>query len=293
MNDPLLSIRRAADIAGCSTVTVQKACRRGVLRHRVVPGQRVARVYLVRQSDLMAWLASDAAPQKWNAPWSDDEVAALIEIGASATDAQVARYLRRTVRSVRHKRHALTREGITFGRRDTSGHGNAFHLPSTGVLIAKSCPKCGAFLDAHRFKRGNGSSRQAYYTECRGCENARWQLKSQEYAGVKVRKQLQDATSAAAFNEGRRYTEDEVEVLRNTDLSDLELAVRLGRSIKAVAQKRIRIGARRRPFRDRVSTESRWSMLLDALPEKAREAFVAIGPPPESAWEWTDERVAS
>lgn len=221
-------------------------------------------------------------------PWAEADDAALVELRASCTDDQLAAYLDRTVAAVRLRLVKLRREGAGPAKAKT---GPKFGVPPGRRLLAKTCPGCGKLRDARHYV----FRRDRYDHICRHCANAakrralRAPYPSEENVAI-----LQEITFAAASNERKRYTDDEVAVIRDLTRDELTIALDLGRSYYAIVNKRRKLVGARRPGRLGLSPDSHWRIDLPDAIAAAREWFREHGRPvPEALWEWTDEAAAS
>ncbi len=117
-------------------------------------------------------------------------------------------------------------------------------VPRTGVLLARTCIACGRFLGAQHFwvnDKAGTKRRQA----CNNCEHKRkdpkwWEQQSAAAKAFYV--YAQDLTKALAVNHSRRWSAEDLEILADKSLSNLECALKLGRTYATICTQRRRFG---------------------------------------------------
>lgn len=166
--------------------------------------------------------------------WTDEEDAAIRET-PHMTSAQVAMLLGRSTRSVEHRRSHL---GIrAYISKDPFAVGGR-------PLIAKTCPGCGLFLNAkwfllegiNRTRRGENWSKY-----CRKCKWRRTTHRVERITSddrlARIRanyKARQKVTLDLATRHGAELTDSDHLVLADPDLTNMEKALRTGRSYAAI-----------------------------------------------------------
>lgn len=175
-------------------------------------------------------------------PWSTDEDSALIEAGPWITSKQLAAVLPgRTDVAVSDRRRKLGLEVLASGA-------NLLPYSTAGrPLVAKTCTKCGFLLAGSWFRLTNGRGKREWASACRKCNAERCEKnreKNPEYrerAKANTRKankawteRAQQVTRQHATKNGEPYTELDHKVLADPDLTNLQKALRLGRTYSAV-----------------------------------------------------------
>lgn len=301
----MLTVREASARSGVPTVTISRACRAGRLPSvkgsatRGQGGQGFA--YYVDPVEFDRWAARR---QQAPVPWSDADTAALIELNGSCTAKQLGEYLGRSEQSVWDQRQKL----IALGELDRKRVGSMApgHIPASGILIAKSCIRCGKLRDARYYSRDNGVKRAHYKSYCAICLRAQTREAGREKRRQGYRPNvehhnrsiLQDATFAVASNERKRYTDDEVELILDPEQNEFGLALKLGRSYGAICAQRSSRGFYVRhphPKRQRrLEDVEAWLINFTEANLEQRERFREVGlTAPEALlgeWpDWTDE----
>jgi hypothetical protein len=224
--------------------------------------------------------------------WTDDELGLLAD--ASLTNRQLGQMIGRPTSQVRDRRRRLER-GQVAGRdlwtdsekdtlRDTlhltdretqelipwrtveaiqtqrcnmgliKGIKNAQKV-GRRTLIAKTCAGCGELLDGAHFPY----YRVGPHNKCKTCLGAR-KRSSQEKAAVKARSdRLQAASIPTATKHGDLWTEADVAVLLDPDLTPFEVAVRLRRTYYGVLTALDRYGPER-PSPSDIKDGRRWTI---------------------------------
>lgn len=289
-----LTCDQAKRLTGFSATRIARACNDGDLPHEVVTlGPTGKRIYQIDSSDLVAWANGPQAPRP-SRRWTAADEAALRELylSGSCSIAQIAAYLGRRPKSITAKASEL---GITingperYRRRRIPGT-----IPAGAVVIAKTCTRCGNMRDADQYppvKHGGGG----LSAWCRFCHAERRRGQFRREPAYLAQRKVQAVTKARARNEGRPYGEPEVRVLRDLTRTDLDVALELGRSLYAVHQKRVSIGAVVEVRGPRVKRSRRALWRIDlALEERAvLEHFRRLGGAvPEDLFEWAEEAIA-
>lgn len=280
-----LLIHEAAQALGLPRKTVQQACNVGRLpavkeQRWTVQGLRW--VYVITSEDLDAYRAyRDRTPQL-SRRWTPDEDAALLELITSCTPHQVGAYLGFSPKAVQLR---LRRLGV--GRRLTEKRPMVpFTIPKSGILLAKSCSRCGELRGRDAYKAASNGAR--YSSECRVCGNADSREKYLHSNYRKVRQELQAHTVDNAHKHGQEWTSTEDERLKDYSLSSYGLALELGRTMEAVTARRHRLGMNPRGVVKRAT--GRWAIDFPATQAEVEDYFRRLGPVPEELWEWSDER---
>lgn len=215
-------------------------------------------------------------------PWTKNEIEELRDSSPFSTAEQLAEFFGRSPSSIYA---AARRNNIKMG----SG---PMKMPSRqnprGILLAKSCAKCGMFMDAKMFsknqKRRDGVG---YESRCRKCAQSGG---TESYRrNVEKSKALNDAKNAATMKSADRYglpwEQYENAAIEDTSKSSLQLAFELKRNYRAVVNQRSKRGIVLRKKLDREANV--WHLVLPAAAEALREEFKKLGVP-ESEWDWND-----
>ena len=166
----------------------------------------------------------------WTA--ADDAIAIDPDLSAAAA----ARLVNRTVTAVYARRQLLRG---TSSRPRWRGAKQKPRLRPAGWVLAKTCRRCGEFLQIAEFTR-KGGSWESYCKRCtrtRGSElyatNDAFRTRLTESTRRSVVR-IQGETATAARNNRKEWTGPELELLTRTDLSHREMALALGRSLHSV-----------------------------------------------------------
>lgn len=223
------------------------------------------------------------------APWSPEQDAIACDPQLSATEA--AAKLGRPVGSINARRSKL---GASVG----SKYRNDPTCIKDRTLIAKSCAKCGLLLPASYYRRRAGDGR--WTSHCRFCtsdHHSHWHAnrgkdETDKWDGVYY-KAAQRATSAVATRNAEPYTERDEAILSDGALTNLQKALRLGRTYAGIAS----------ACRDRGYRSSRWlgepsleqwridnpnADRIDEITASLKQEFEAAGAP-FPTWDWDDE----
>lgn len=176
------------------------------------------------------------------APWSPDEDSVLIEAGPWITSKQLAAVLPgRSHVAVKRRRVELGLEVLAAGA-------NVMPQSTAGrPLVAKTCTKCGLLLAGSWFRLTKGRGTREWAAACRKCNAERCEKNREENpeyrerAKANTRKankawvdRAQQVTRQHATKNGEPYTELDHKVLADPDLTNLQKALRLGRTYSAV-----------------------------------------------------------
>jgi hypothetical protein len=285
----LLTTSEAAAVAGVTPQAVARACREGRIE-AVSSGDHGRRsAWIISRTALDAWVSTlgKLAGIKQQS-WTDADDAALVELQATCTLPQVAAYLGRTTSATQKRWAQLLASGTAERVQRFPQWANPFAMPAGSILIAKSCSECGKVRDARYFpRRANGG--RNYDTYCSICSNRRRRIRRPD---VTCQELLQEVTFPQAVNEGKRYESADMEVIEDMTLSEVEVALSIGRSYYAIRTKRSSMGLLPpRPRKD--MPDSEWRLILDGNLLAAAEHFRHLGEPvPEELWEWSDDDVA-
>lgn len=278
---------------GLGKTVVQMAIQRGELRaHRgelPPPGRGVG--YLIYRADMEAWVASRERPDRL--PWIDADLAALVELSTTCSDAQIAEYLDRSVRSVSQRLFKLRQtEGMDLRARRGYVACFPWAVPGDMPLLARTCVRCGNLRDATYFARlpQPGGSR-CWSTTCYLClrQKASANRKPQDRT---VDRRLQEATACTAHHHRQPYVSADYEVLADRDKSDLQVAMELGRTFIAVRHKRTEMGFYNGPKRKDLP-DTHWLIHFPNALKALQEHYRELGVVPESEWDWNDRTVSA
>lgn len=220
--------------------------------------------------------------------WTDADLAGLAELYGTATQAQIAKYFDRTPGAIRRKIQLMVRSGELQRRRKTI---RQFDMPSTAILLAKTCPTCGEFLSAHMFYLNRRKRRcDTWSTECRACYNrkASEHRHAATLAWMENRELLQEITRREAVHHGQPYTGSELDIIRDEEHSPLEIALKLGRTYSAILNQRNRLGICKPNPRIKSPNTDAWIIEFPNAMKALQEHFRRIGARPEDEWEWND-----
>lgn len=296
----LISTAEAVAITGYSYDTIAAAIKKGEL---VPVAERRPRGYYFARPDVIRWLSLKGG-RRDQYFWSDGEVRALRDLymSGTCTREQIAKYLGRGTAAVGHKIKELRASDPASPK--LSKVVSPFDIPRRGILIAKTCPKCGELRDARLFPTTRPGPTGKYTTVCRRCRNEATQSRRQKDGRTskwdKAAEAFQQATSAKAHNDHQRYGAADKEALADESRNDVEVAFALGRSYYAIRNKRQELGVG--PFGSRPprihNNDARWVIQFNAELDSLRDHFRSIGQTAPEAlhgqWEdWTDEQVAS
>lgn len=288
----LLSCDQAKRFTGISATRIAKACNDGELPHTVETcGKTAKRTYKIRATDLMAWADGPTAPRPVR-KWAADDDAAVVEMyyGNACTYAQIGAFIGRSAGSVQHR---LTKLGVMDRSSRRTSNRIPFHIPITGIIIARTCVRCGDMRDADHYPTTRG--RKSAW--CRRCHNADRRAKFRSEPYYAARTAVQTVTKRNAINDGKKYGEAEMRVIADTTRSDLDVALTLRRSLYAIHNKRQSTGntatAARGPRT--ASRPAMWRLDLALEERPVLEAYRTLGGVvPEELWEWNDnDAVAS
>lgn len=282
----LLTTAEAARLAGVKLTTVHQACISGALRSTQEAGGRRRRI--IRRRDFVRWRAEAATRgPRTRTGWTEADIAAMLELSSTCSATQLARYLGKTEKAIHNARRKYQDQLPVPAERNRL----PWRIPSTGVLIAKTCTKCGEVRDAHYFAKKRKRQWSYHDSHCARCRNQYRRDKGYRYPecpSVINHELLQDATRPQASNERKRYTSDERALLADMTLGELEIAYKLNRTYGAIVHQRREMGLY--PQRQRL-TESQWLLKLAAANLSDLERFrnLADVTAPEALYgEWPD-----
>lgn len=176
--------------------------------------------------------------------WTAEELDFLRSTPHLTQVEQAARLPGRTYFSVGSQRRYLTRtEGIRFDAYNK----NPNHVGGR-LLLARTCPDCGLLLDARFYGISGRGRRQKFqwYDRCVRCrQHGRARVQSDESkaktaANVKA---LQDRVADQAVRRGQPWLEADDRVIQDPDLTNLEKAIRLKRTLQATQARVHKVGA--------------------------------------------------
>jgi uncharacterized Zn finger protein (UPF0148 family) len=101
------------------------------------------------------------------------------------------------------------------------------------TLLAKTCPACGLLLDRSRFNW----SKRSWSTVCMACGSKKRRFDYPEEERIRTKahqKRLQSASMEHAVRSGQRWTEQDVKIISDPDLTLFEKALKTGRSYNSV-----------------------------------------------------------
>lgn len=169
-------------------------------------------------------------------PWTDDELD-IVRATPNLTAQQVAARLPgRTRNSVEAARAKLAHaEGLRFSFYPGDKK-NAHHV-GRRRLLARTCPDCGLFLDASWF----GFNTRKWRHACVKCQSRKSYPVQRERRGTtyerdggesarRIAGKLQALSLPHAVNSGQPWTEADMTVLSDPDLTAIEKALKLGRT---------------------------------------------------------------
>ncbi len=175
-------------------------------------------------------------------PWSAEEDEFLRSVPNFSAE-QVGRRLGRSRDAVSSRRSLL---GLPWPGARAADPTSVGRRP----LVAKTCTQCGLLLDATWFGHDN---RGCWKTECRRCRQERTHKpETQSVASKRAQRnneRLQALSLPYAIRHREVYVERDDEVLRDPDLSNIEKAITLGRTYKAVTQAVSYRGHSSKPYR--------------------------------------------
>lgn len=285
-----LTVPQAVSTYAVHQGVIWKAIRRGELpAHERIPGFRNGG-YLMIRADFQRWYET----RRECRPFSDADIAALLELGPTCTWEQVGAYIGRSAGTCKEKARQLRRDGITVDKLAGRGMHMPWKVPSSGVLVAKTCPKCGLFRDAAQFgPRTNNASN--YYPACRKCRNEKF-VQSDRYRRMQENQELLDeVTRAEAVNLGKPYTAADDVIVRDTSISTFDAALQIGRTYSGIKYRREVLGIELGPKRPRIAgKDSHWVLNFPNAAAALQDHFKRLGlSAPEAVlgeWpDWADE----
>lgn len=296
MTQKYYSTAAAASKLGVSIGTVQAAIKRGVLKAKMVrhPIYKKRSVYLVSERSLSEYAASDRRPGQ-RTTWTEDIDAAILELDQSCTAAQIAQYLGLTKKQIDHRRSLLLATGARDATPTKRKNPLPFAMPRSGILVAKSCVRCGRMRDARYFWKCVNSkfNHDYHFPECRLCANKKKRGRPQNKHTVsrKRDKLFQQVTTKLATNHQAEWTQHEESKISDMSKSEFDLAIELGRTYLAVRSRRTKLGLY--PDRRLHLADSYWKIDFPAAQAALENHFKELGQPvPENLWEWSDSDIA-
>jgi len=194
-----------------------------------VIGRSEGAVWDMRRKLRNGWEPTRKATEEW----TREEDAALIA-NPYLSAPKVAKLLSRSRDAVVHRRKTLRAQGISLPR---SGNSSPFR-PGARPMLAQTCPDCGLLLQAKWFMVVSGAWRKrctrchtAHFAGSRRPRNVSDQAKRSKESAQKY----QALTLPGAVNNGNEYTEQDMDVLRDPDLTLFQKALMLKRSYLGVA----------------------------------------------------------
>lgn len=267
---------------GVCRATVRKARNDGKLKGIAVGKYHGRTVFHFKRKDVEAWrktLSVKRAGRKYRA-WSEDEIEAALELRPTCTAAQVGEYLGRPEKGVFQ---------IWFRYADTAFNPMTmrripFHVPRAAILIAKSCVGCGKLRDARYYR----PVPDGWNPRCVICVRKSKQGYKCDTDRTRDIELLQEITLEQAFNEHRRYTPGEWDVLKDKEINEVEAAFKLNRSYLAVVAQRTKLGMYGSLPRLNLG-DSHWVIDFPNAMKALQQHFIAIGKPvPEQDWDWNN-----
>ena len=206
-------------------------------------GRSIGSIYNYRFKFRQGWVPSKPGSEGW----LPDEDAFILD-NPNLLAPEISEHLGRTVSAINQRRKFLreTRADVPkFGCNVSP------FAPGARPLLARTCPDCGRLLQAKWFQ----GDAKGWCKTCKRCRQAAAESRGvfrSKVEGNKERKKarwkhLQRITMARAENSGKDWTEKDMEVLSDPDLTVFEKAILLKRSYSAV-----QIAANRRGFAHRV-----------------------------------------
>lgn len=285
-----ITLQAAAARFGAHEATIRRAVKSGVLTaFERIPGFRNGGL-LVDTAEVASWVKG----LKRDRPWTDADVAALIELAPTCTWKQIGAYLGRSAGTCSEKARQLRADGYALAHRPVGRANLPFSVPESAVLIAKTCLRCGEIRDAIQFAKNNGGGR-FYDSQCRACRVK--ECTERRSAGRWSPGQSKDALNAitlpGAVNKGMPYTESDDRLIRDESLPAVEVALRLGRTYLGVRSRRAVLGVVTRGP-NVINRKSQWALDFPNAAEALRAHFRGLGQPvPEEMWSWANDEAAS
>lgn len=275
------SIRQAAALVHVGESVLRKAVREGrIFARQINAGARNAGLE-INMRDVHQWMETRRVCK----PFTDDEIAALIELAPTCTWEQVGLYLGRTPGSCREKARQLRSTGLDVRKLSGAATSLPFSIPPRLRLLAKTCPRCGVLRDGQQFIK----SKRAYSTHCRLCKNAEFKASDRYTDYHENVKTLNDISRQSAVNHKKQYTRSDDDLIKDSTLHPFEMAIRLGRTYKGVLNRRTVLGVRTRPHNRIADDVSRWNIEFPQAMTALANHFAALNKPvPEDLWDWNE-----
>lgn len=231
--------------------------------------------------------------------WSADEIEFIRANADTMTGPQIAEHLNRGYPATMAKAGKLgihIRATSRFSR-ERFLHVNGSIQIGSRRLIAKTCKGCGRLLSARRFARyQSGPMRGCWDPRCLSCVSSKNYAVNREAAiadrGARLDK-LQAYTKPLAFAAGTPWGDADLDLVRDTSKSILEVAVMAGRTYSSVRGKATKEGIQRRPNPDQ---HKNWIVQLQRASVEAAfelEPMDPTGIPREEDWDWDDQQVSA
>ncbi|AWY06153.1 DNA binding protein [Gordonia phage Suzy] len=216
--------------------------------------------------------------------WQEDEDRFLEENCKLATIPQMAKFLGRTVPSVTGRMKKL---GLSGGPRGVNK--DPFRMPSGAILIARTCLKCGLFLPENWFHVSHKIHRDQYCKSCRNGIGKSRDRKEYTRIGNEKEKAKNVVTSKMATRVGISWEEEEDSYLRENykEKGDFQLAIEMGRTMKAITHRRHVLGLSKNRIRYTDPRNEMWVIHFPNAMKALREEFKKLGIP-EEEWDWND-----
>lgn len=193
--------------------------------------------------------------------WFEGEIDFIIENMNRMSTAKMAAFLGREVNAVQVEIDRLRTNGVVAKR--TTQRLDPWVIGDR-LLLAKTCPDCGLFLESKWFPLKQRKNRRgSYWHNCKKCRveakrsagedsHTKWKRTARRYHD-----RLQAETAERAENHGKEWTSADMETLSNPELTHFQKALRLGRTLDAVssAVQKNGFSSRRQPLPDPASSE--------------------------------------
>ncbi|UVT31757.1 DNA binding protein [Gordonia phage Patos] len=160
-------------------------------------------------------------------------------------------------------------------------------MPSTAILLAKTCPGCGFILDAEKF---HNHTPGVYSTLCRKCHSRRnaspEKSKDQNNKRSMRYETYQRITSKLAHRTGEPWTEEDKEILKGNG-TIFEKAVECGRTFAATSSAMKDFGFSKVADKRPNFFDQQWIIRFPNAMKALQEEFKRLGVP-EEEWMWTE-----
>lgn len=288
MKPKMLTTTEAATLSRVSRKTLLSAINHGTLKATDTGAAPTAgrHRYLINLTDLKKFL-KQYRPVEDRRPWTEADIAALVELQDTCSGPQLAEYLGRSYGTVHTKIHRLKKDG-GLDREDKRGRKFVpFIMPANSILVARTCTDCGKIRDARYFQR-RGGGQPVHGGACRVCIREEERRTNRALLARNIKQKI---TVDRATRSGYEYTQSEIEVVSDSTKSNLEVALELKRTYSGVSNMRGKLGIHTSPAR---VGDSHWMIHFPAAMTELREHFRSIGEPvPEELWDWNDKENAA